>query len=112
MKQELVNAFMLKNGNCFDIMQAQDVQRKLLEVDDSKAALFLSLNLQDPTVMLIISILTGWERFFLNDIGLGILKVITCYGCGIWWLIDIYSVKNRTFNYNYRKFNEILLLCK
>jgi len=112
MKPELVQAFMLKNGECFDMMTVQDVQSKLAEIDDSKAAPMISLNLQKPTLMLIIAILLGWERFFLDDIGLGVVKVLTCYGCGIWWLIDIFSAQKRTYAYNYKKFCEAIMLCK
>ena len=112
MKPELVQAFMLKNGECFDMMAVQDVQNKLAEVDDAKSAMLMSMNLQKPTVMLIIAIVLGWERFFLDDIGLGVVKVITCYGCGIWWLIDIFSAQRRTYEYNYKKFNETLMLCR
>lgn len=112
MKPEIVQAFMLKNGECFDMMAVQDVQNKLAEVDDAKSALLMSMSLQKPTVMLIIAIVLGWERFFLDDIGLGVVKVITCYGCGIWWLIDIFSAQRRTYEYNYKKFNETLMLCK
>lgn len=112
MKQELVQAFMLKNGDCFDLVAAQEVQKRLTELDDDKATFILSLSLQKPTVILIIAILLGWDRFFLDDIGLGVVKVITCYGCGIWWLIDIFSAKKRTYEYNYKKFTEALMLCK
>lgn len=112
MKPELVQAFLLKNGECFDMMALQEVQSKLSELDDSKSALLMGLSLQNPTLILIIAILLGWERFFLDDIGLGLVKVITCYGCGIWWLIDIFSAQRRTYEYNYKKFIEVLTLCK
>lgn len=44
---------------------------------------------------LIISILLGElgiDRFYLGYIGLGILKLITMGGFGVWWLIDIIMI--------------------
>jgi TM2 domain-containing membrane protein YozV len=112
MKPELVQAFLLKNGECFEMRVLQDIQNKLSEIDDSKSALMMGLSLQKPTVILIIAIVLGWERFFLDDIGMGIVKIVTCYGCGIWWLVDIFTAQRRTYEYNYNKFNETLMLCK
>ncbi len=30
----------------------------------------------------------GIDRFYLGHIASGIIKLLTCGGCGIWWLID------------------------
>ncbi|MDP2923364.1 MAG: TM2 domain-containing protein [Candidatus Omnitrophota bacterium] len=43
-------------------------------------------------VALLLSIFLGQlgiDRFYLGHIGLGILKLVTLGGCGLWWLIDL-----------------------
>ena len=47
---------------------------------------------------LILSIFVGWlgvDRFYLGHIGLGILKLLTGGGCGIWYLIDIILIATK-----------------
>ena len=68
-------------------------------------SLQLALNqLKDPTISLLLSILVGTvgvDRFYIGDIGLGIGKLITGGGCGIWWLIDIFMIMDATRRKNY-----------
>lgn len=42
----------------------------------------------------------GVDRFYLGEVGLGILKFMTVGGVGIWWVIDIFTAKSRTRQYN------------
>jgi hypothetical protein len=47
---------------------------------------------KDWLVALLLSIFLGSlgiDRFYLGYTGLGILKLITCGGLGVWWLIDL-----------------------
>ena len=66
---------------------------------------------RDRTVLLLVSIFVGSfgvDRFLLNDIGLGVLKLLTGGLCGILWLLDIFLIMGRTDDYNRRKAHEIV----
>ena len=55
---------------------------------------------KDWTTLLILSVLLGGlgvDRFYAGHIGLGVLKLLTIGGCGIWALIDIIMVATGKF---------------
>jgi TM2 domain-containing membrane protein YozV len=50
---------------------------------------------KDWMVTLLLSIFLGTigvDRFYLGYTGLGIVKLLTFGGCGIWWLIDLIKI--------------------
>lgn len=74
------------------------LKERLLDIDYQTAMLALS-QMKDPLVMLLVSIFGGTlgiDRFIIGDTGLGIGKLITCGGCGIWALIDCFLIMDAT----------------
>jgi len=54
----------------------------------------------DWTTLLILSILLGGlgvDRFYSGHVGLGVLKLITAGGCGVWALIDMIMIATGKF---------------
>ena len=52
-------------------------------------------------IAIILSVFTGClgvDRFYMGYIGLGILKLITLGGCGIWWFIDLILIATKNLN--------------
>jgi TM2 domain-containing membrane protein YozV len=50
------------------------------------------LEWQRQLTILIISFLAGYfglDRFYRGEVALGVIKLITCGGFGVWYLVDV-----------------------
>lgn len=103
MDAQKVDMFLMTNAKFFEGYQLNGIKEKLLALDDSKWIMVQALNLKDPTTILIISILAGnlgIDRFMIGDTGLGIAKLLTCGGLGIWAIVDWFIIMGRTREVN------------
>lgn len=113
MDAQKVDMFIMTNGKFFPQEQLPFIKEKLLALDDSKWTLIQAASFSDPTIYLIVSLFLGYlgiDRFMLGETGLGVLKLITCGGCGIWAIIDWFTVMQRTREKNIRTLDNILTI--
>ena len=83
------------------------IREALEHMEPQKANMILAQDYKDPTIALIISAIIGAygiDRFYIGDTMMGILKLLTAGGCGIWWIIDIFLIMGATKEKNYQKF--------
>lgn len=70
---------------------------------------------KDRTIALILSILLGTlgiDRFYVGDLVMGILKLLTAGLFGVLWVIDWFLIMGRADKYNRNKAREILAAIK
>lgn len=106
MDAQKVDMYLMSNAKYFEGHQVNAVREKLLALDDSRTLVLHTLNLKDPTTILIVSLLAGTfgiDRFMIGDTGLGIAKLITCGGVGIWTLVDWFMIQGRTKEVNFNR---------
>jgi TM2 domain-containing membrane protein YozV len=49
----------------------------------------------------------GVDRFMLGQTGMGIGKLLTCGGFGLWWLIDLFLIMGETKKKNFFTFSQV-----
>lgn len=111
MEAQKVDMFIMSNGKFFESHQLNMIRERLIAIDDSKWVMLSTIQFKDPTTSLIISILAGSlgiDRFMLGDTGLGVGKLLTCGGFGIWTIIDWFQIQKATREKNMEKIQQFL----
>jgi len=78
--------------------QVLDIQNKRTYTASQIPGVFSD---KEYLVALLFSIFLGYfgvDRFYLGNVGIGIGKLLTLGGCGIWYLIDIILIATRSSN--------------
>lgn len=110
-----INNWLMMNKQYFSNIQLMRLQRKLEGMDASQIELLSTLKLKDPASALVLSILLGGfgiDRIYIGQTFLGVLKLVTVGGFGIWYFIDWFFIMGATRNANYRAVEQSLRLLR
>jgi len=111
MDSQKVDLYLMTNAKFFQPQHLNYIRERLLLLDESKWFMIQGIDLKDPTTILIISIVAGSlgiDRFMIGDTGLGVAKLLTCGGLGIWALIDWFLIMDLTRQKNMEKLQQFL----
>lgn len=106
MNKDWISHFMAHNSGCFDDFHLAKIAEGLEMVPDDKAPFILGADFKKPIHMMLVSIgggALGIDRFVLEQTGIGILKLLTCGGFGIWTIVDFFLIMGETRDYNANK---------
>ena len=106
MDAQNVDMYLMANAKFFESHQIFQIRDRMLAMDESKWRMLQFMQFDDPVILLIVSLVTGplaVDRFMLGDIGLGVIKLLTCGGLGIWVFVDWLLIMGLTRRKNTEK---------
>ena len=80
MDQQKLDMYIMTNQKYFPEEKIMYLKDKLRTIDEEKFSLASTIELKDPTTILLVSIFLGTlgiDRFMIGDTGMGILKLLT-----------------------------------
>jgi hypothetical protein len=106
-----VDMYLMTNSKFFEGNKIPLIRERLLALDESRFSHLHAVNLKDPTTILIVSIIGGYlgiDRFMVGDTGLGIAKLLTLGGCGVWQVVDWFLIQGRTKEVNFERLLQVI----
>ncbi len=96
------------------------IQNLLKDMDDQKMQQFANIyrtRRRDPQTILLVTLvgflgIAGIQRFLVDQVGMGILYLLTGGICMIGTIVDLVNYKRIAFEYNQRQAQELFALLK
>lgn len=94
------------------------IQKLIADFDDEKAKTFATLyraRRKDPTLILVLTLLgfvflAGIQRIIIDQVGMGILYLLTGGLCLVGTIVDLINYKKMAFEYNRRMADEAVVM--
>jgi len=106
-----VDMFLMTNNSKFPSEKLGMIRERLLQMDEQRFNNVSYLQFKDPVTALILSLLLGSlgvDRFYIGDTGLGVGKLLTAGGCGVWAIIDWFLIMGATREKNFQQLSAYL----
>lgn len=106
-----VDFFLMTHARYFQGQHINYVRERLLKLEESKWPLIYTLDFKDPSTIQIVSLMAGGfgiDRFMIGDTGLGVAKLLTCGGFGIWTIVDWFGIMDMTRQKNMELLQQVL----
>ena len=109
----LIASFLSSNQKRFTTADMLRIRQDLSNMSDQELLVLNGTDFKDPTVSIILSVLVGGlgvDRFYIGDVGLGVAKLLTGGGLGVWWLIDLFLIQKKTKTNNAEDYTETVMI--
>ncbi len=96
----------MSHVNRFPSERIPVVVEALRNTSEKRFAFLSAIKYEDPVKMLLVSIFLGTfgvDRFMMNENALGVLKLLTLGGLGIWTVVDFLNIKDKIRRANLTK---------
>ncbi len=106
MDAQKIQMYLMGNQKYFPTSKMAYLREKLEKMDEEKFNLLSTVELKDPTTLLLVSIFLGGlgvDRFMNGDTGMGILKLLTGGCCGILTIYDWFTISNKVKEQNFTR---------
>ena len=112
---KMIDYYFINNKDRFPAEKITLIKKKIHEIDVRTGGTMTDADIitvmdavqtKTPTNMLLISIfLGGWgvDRFMMDEVGMGVLKLLTGGVCGVLWLVDVIQISGKVREDNFNK---------